>query len=299
MRLSKKGIFILAAFMVATLGIFIWQRSHSPEPEPVYEGKTLSEWVVLLDSHTDHKAQNEAAEKALQAMGKKAMPGLTRILHKRADPPLVAKAKALAVRFRLLRPPELQLAEFQYRAARACCVLGGWHDVDIRGAIPDLTYSLTNNAFRTLEPFAWALVYSGPEGLSVITNVMATDPSPQVREAAAHSLWISRKIRTPEIAGALVSATQDSDANVRVMALLTLQSFAKEKELAGIIAPGVLRSLQDTNAQVRRWTVELLGRFSSFPEVGAALTNMLNDPDPTVRSQAERSFQRKAGGAEQ
>jgi HEAT repeats len=297
--MTKKGTIVLAAFSLAALGIFIWQKSRSQEPEPVYEGKTLSEWVVLLDSNTDHKAQNEAAEKALQAMGKNALSTLIRILHKRADPPLVTKAKALAVRFHLLRPSELQLAELQYRAARACCVLGGWHDVDIRAAIPDLAYSLTNNVFRTLEPFAWALAYSGPEGLSVITNVMATDRSPQVREAAAHSLWISRKIRTPEIAGALVSATQDSDANVRVMALLTLQSFANEKDLASIIAPGVLRCLQDTNVQVRRWTVELLGRFSSFPEVGAALTNMLNDPDPTVRSQAERLFQRKAGAAEQ
>ena len=137
MRLSKKGVIILAAFIVAALGVFIWQ-SRPQEREQVYEGKTLSEWVVLLDSQTEHKAQNEAAERAFQAMGKKAMPGLIRLLHKRADPPLVAKAKALAVRFHLLRPPELQLPEFQYRAARACCVLGGWSDVDIRAAIPDL-----------------------------------------------------------------------------------------------------------------------------------------------------------------
>jgi len=121
MRLSKKGVIILAAFIVTALGVFIWQ-SRPQESEPVYEGRTLSEWVVLLDSHTEHKAQNEAAEGAFQAMGKQAMPGLIRILHKRADPPLVAKAKALAVRFHLLRPPELQLSEFQYRAARACCV---------------------------------------------------------------------------------------------------------------------------------------------------------------------------------
>jgi hypothetical protein len=152
--MRKKAIIAAAVFIVAVLGIFIWQQSRPHEPQPVYQGKTLSEWVVLLDSHTGHQEQNQAAEKAMQAMGKKAMPGLVHILHRRADPPLVAQAKALAIRFHLVRPPEIQLAELQYRAAKACCVLGGWSDVDIRAAIPDLAYSLTNNAFRSLESFA-------------------------------------------------------------------------------------------------------------------------------------------------
>jgi hypothetical protein len=39
-------------------------------------------------------------------------------------------------------------------------------------------------------------------------------------------------------------------------------------------------------------------RYTSFPEVGAALTNMLKDSDPTVRNQAERLLERNAGGTE-
>ncbi|MEY2428534.1 MAG: hypothetical protein QOJ40_1419 [Verrucomicrobiota bacterium] len=292
--MKKKAIIIPAIFVVVVLGIAIWQKPRPREPEPIYQGKTLSQWVVLLDSNTDHQDQNDAAQRALQAMGKKALPGLIRILHKRADLPLVAKAKALAIRFHLLRPPEIQLAEFQYRAARACCVLGGWYDVDIRAAIPDLAYNLTNNAFRTLEPFAWGLAYSGPEGLSIITNVMATDPSPQIREAAAHSLWISKVLRTPEITRALISATRDPAPGVRVMAILDLRGFLKEKSLVNIILPGVLPCLHDTNPEVRRWTVELLAPFSSLPETRSALTNMLNDPDPNVRNQAERLLQKTA-----
>ena len=292
--MTTKAVIILAVLIVAVPGIVIWQKPGRREPEPVYEGKTLSDWVVLLDSHTEHQAQNEAAAQALQTMGQKAVPGLIRILHKRADPPLVTKAKALAVRFHLLRPPELQLAELQYRAARACCILGGWSDFDIRAAIPDLAYSLTNNVSGMLEPFAWGLAYSGPEGLSVITNVMATDRSPQVRRAAAHSLWISKNFRTPEITRALISATRDPVPDVRVTAILDLRGFLREKNLATIIIPGVLPCLQDTDAQVRRWTVELLAPYSSLPEAGIALTNMLNDPDPTVRDVVERSLQKTA-----
>jgi hypothetical protein len=225
-------------------------------------------------------------------MGKNALPGLIRILHKREPFALLAKVKGWAIRFHVLRQPELQLDEWQYRAARACCIIGGWNDVDIRAAIPDLAYHLTNSARSSqLEPFAWGLVYSGSEGLCVVTNAMARASSPQVREEAARSLWISSKIRTPEVASALVAATKDNDATVRVTALLSLQSFSRKEGLTNIIVPGVLRCLTDTNSQVRRWTVDLLGRYKSAPGVEIALSNMLKDLDPEVQKQAERALQ--------
>ncbi len=43
------------------------------------------------------------------------------------------------------------------------------------------------------EPFAWALVYSGPEGLAVVTNALIHAASARVREKAARSRWITAK----------------------------------------------------------------------------------------------------------
>jgi len=282
---------LIGFVLIAAAGVIAW-RMQQGAAEPTYEGKTLTQWVFLLDSQTEHKAENDAAAQAFGAMGKNALPGLIRILHKKEAMPILVKVKDWAVRFHLLQPPVLQLNEWQHRAARACCILGGWNDLDIRAAIPDLAYHLTNTVSSwQLEPFAWGLVYSGPEGLSVVTNAMAHAASAQVREEAARSLWISPKIRTPEIASALVSATKDPDASVRVTALLSLKSFSRKAGLTNIIVPGVLGCLQDTNSQVRRWTVDLLSAYASAPGVDAALKNMLNDPDSEVQKQAERALQ--------
>ena len=290
--MRKRVQIVLAVLLVAVLGLIILAFFPRQAPEPAYEGKTLRQWLVLLDSDTAHKAQNDDAARAIESMGKAALPGLIHILHQRQDPALLAKVKGWAFRFHLLRPPELQLDEWQYRAARGCCILGGWIDVDITSAIPALACHTTNAASWRLEPFMWGLVYSGPKGISIVTNLLAHAASPQVREEAARSLWITPKIRTPEIAYALLSATRDVDASVRVTAILSLRSFLRQKGLDTIIVPGAILGLQDTNSQVRRWTIELLGNYSSTPGVSAALSNLLSDPVPEVRSRAEEVLQK-------
>ena len=221
-------------------------------------------------------------------MGNQALPGLIHILQRRPAPVWSAKVETWAIRFRLWRAPELPLDEWQYRAARGCCILGGWIDLDITPAIPALAYHATNAASWRLEPYMWGLVYSGPEGLSIVTNLLASAASPQIREEAARSLWITPKIRTPEIANALLSATRDVDASVRVTSILSLQSFLRQKGLDKVIVPGAIQLLQDTNSAVRRWTLQLLANYSSAPGVGAAVSNLLSDPVPEVRSEAER-----------
>ena len=290
--MRKRVQIVLAVLLVAVLVLIMLVSFPRRAPEPAYQGKALRQWLVLLDSDTGHKAQNDDAARAIGSMGKAALSGLIHILKQRRGPASLEKVKGWAVRFHLWRPPELQLDEWQYRAARACCILGGWNDVDITSAIPALAYHATNAASWRLEPFMWGLVYSGPKGLSIVTNLLAHAASPQVREEAARSLWITPKIRTPETANALLSATRDVDASVRVTAVLSLQSFLRQKGLDKIIVPGAILGLQDTNSQVRRWTIELLANYGSAPGVSAALSNLLSDPVPEVRRRVEEVLQK-------
>ncbi len=288
--MRKRLKIALAALFVALLSLILLALLHTPTPELAYQGKTLRQWLLLLDSDTAHKAQNDDSARAIESMGKQALPVLIHILEKRPAQVWLAKVEAWAVRFRLWRAPDLPLDEWQYRAARGCCILGGWIDLDITPAIPALAYHATNAASWRLEPYMWGLVYSGPVGLSIVTNLLASAASPQVREEAARSLWITPKVRTPEIAKALLSATRDVDASVRVTAILSLQSFLRHKGLDAVIVPGVVQRLQDTNSEVRRWTIQLLANYSSAPGVGAAMSNLLSDPVPQVASEAERAL---------
>jgi hypothetical protein len=91
-----------------------------------------------------------------------------------------------------------------------------------------------------------------------------------------------------EIATALVQATRDPDVRVRVCALLTLRSFARNGGFEDIIRPAAIESLQDTNSEVRQWAVELLGSYRSSQEVEGALGRMLADPNANVQEQARR-----------
>ena len=111
-------------------------------------------------------------------------------------------------------------------------------------------------------------------------------------EEAARSLWITPKIRTPEIANALLSATRDVDASVRVTSILSLQSFLRQEGLDKIIVPAAIPCLQDTNSEVRKWTIQLLAKYGAAPGVRTALSNLLNDPVPEVRNAAEGVIQK-------
>jgi hypothetical protein len=293
--MKRRGLIISGVAVIIAGVLALWALSRSEPREPVYQGRPLSQWILLLDAHTEHQAENDAARLAFLHLGQEAVPGLVRILHRRPDPVLVAKLKDLAIRLHLWRQPDIPLGERQFRAAKACCVLGEGQQpaADIRSAIPDLAYCFTNNVFHSIEPFCWAMVFAGGDGLSIVTNAMLKHPSWQIREEAAGSMWISRKLWTPEIVAVLMAATQDPRADVRVVSILSLQNFPS-KTFGNLIVPGALRCLQDTNSEVRHWTVNLLGRYVLYPEVQTALTNMLADPDAKVQKAAEEIVQRIA-----
>jgi hypothetical protein len=59
--MRKRVRIVLVVLLVAVLGLVILAFFSRQPPEPTYEGQTLRQWLVLLDSDTAHKAQNDAA----------------------------------------------------------------------------------------------------------------------------------------------------------------------------------------------------------------------------------------------
>src|SRR5260370_26531761 len=128
----RKRVLAVAVLVVAVLGLIILAFVARQDPtEPSYQGKTLRQWLVLLDSAASHQAQNDAASSAIGSIGKEALPYLIHIVQQRRGPALVAKVEGWAVHFHLFRPPELELGEWQARAGTGCRILAGWNDLAI------------------------------------------------------------------------------------------------------------------------------------------------------------------------
>src|SRR5215471_3107236 len=122
-RMINRRALLLCVGIIIAAGVFAWVVRHSQTAELTYQGKSLTEWVLLLDANTVHQAENDAAQRAFLNMGQQAVPGLVQILQRHTPPAFVQQLTGVAVRLHLARPPQISLGELQYRAAIACRVL--------------------------------------------------------------------------------------------------------------------------------------------------------------------------------
>ncbi len=89
--MGKKGrVVAFTALAVAVLAVIAWTLLRASVPDPVYQGKPLSEWLthILPGTNTQSEtAQNEAFS-AVAQIGTNAIPRLLRMIGKADDFPL-------------------------------------------------------------------------------------------------------------------------------------------------------------------------------------------------------------------
>jgi hypothetical protein len=81
----KKHLIFLAVLLVAVAGDMAWLILREP-PEPVYQGKRLSDWLVELDKEmppSNYVSVDSRAAVAIQEMGTNTLPFLRRLLKAR------------------------------------------------------------------------------------------------------------------------------------------------------------------------------------------------------------------------
>jgi len=104
-------------------------------------------------------------------------------------------------------------------------------------------------------------------------------PDPLVRRTSAEVLG---NLDEPRVQGALVSALDDPESGVRLVAL---QSLVRAKASPALLE--VAMQLQATDADVRAQAVETLSSLAPYPQgLKSYLEPMLNDPDGYVRCRA-------------
>ena len=267
-------VFVLIALLVSA-GILL-----RPKPPLRYQGKTVYEWLVLLDPNVSQAASHDQARLAFVSMGKSALPDLEKLLSEKPNR-FSERIRNYLVGFRLLRPKPLTVHEQEHRASRAAYILAEDANVDIRRLIPHLVWWYTNSNYAVSENTR-ALARAGSEGIAVLTNLACGHPVRYVRDDAAWALHLVPN--APGTAEALIRiATSEPDPKLRANAFLYLP---RSRGPTNVIVPLGIKGLASQDPY-QRWTAaDLLSRYVVSDEVRAAFERALSDSDERVRKLA-------------
>jgi HEAT repeat protein len=271
---------LFAALLIVAFGLIALSKPK------LYQRKTVSQWVALLDTQVDNQKQREDASSALVQIGAAALPHLERILAWRPD--IWETVRNYGVRCHFVKPREVNPLELQSRACEAAYKLAERAQVDISRLVPQLQYHFTNGTYADLSS-GRALANAGPAGISALTNFLSTGGR-SVRDNAGSAL--RHAISRPEVIEALIrSANSEPDPMLGANALLYLSGSGAEAQQ---VVPLGLTFLKSDDGY-RRWAAaSLLLRYRAVPEAQAALVSAISDPDQRVRSVSERALKEPA-----
>ena len=251
----RKQVFIaLAVVLVALISVAVWQLLRSQVREPVYQGKTLSNWLERYSAKGSYIGlrPEPVADEAVRQIGTNSIPTL---LHKlRAhDSKLKLALLRLSDEQHFIRFWSLPAFFPTRQAAVAFHALGA----QASNAVPFLIQTYREKIGSDSQcGCAEALGWIGPAASEAIPDLM--------------------------------SAATDSDNTLRAIAVEALGNIHADPAL---VLPVLIKSLQDSNGRVRLNAVNALAAFGSEAKAAVpALTRSLNDPVPIIRTNAATSL---------
>jgi hypothetical protein len=238
-----------------------------PSEQPVYQGKTLSYWVIKAGKVEEYNGAPDDAVEAIRGIGARAVPFLLKWMpHPGAERPVEGAP--------------------------------GWDDVDTawsalgsdgKSAIPVLAQML-NQPLRTMDDYSvWtesakAISYLGPDAIvPMLTTITNMQGKHEVWELI-HNFQNLGTNGAPAVP-ALIHWTNDPDYFVRDGVVSALGGIGQRPDLAVPVLLNVLE--HDSNGMVRRDAAEALGAFANDSDaVLPELTKLLKDPDWQARDGA-------------
>ncbi len=266
--------------------------------EPVYQGKTVTEWIrdywINSQGGTNHIVAvsggrlsmigNSPARDTLRKLGPAAIPAMLAALRK--DQGVLASGYERVYQKldpswqrSLPRPAPLNLMQ-----ANAKFAFGELHDV-MRPAIPKLIELLANK-----DPSVHAAVTEvlsqmrfNSESYADSWNRLLASPLSNRYAVEVIGKFISS--RTPAVKAALLKALEDPDVEVRAEAL-DLLARDSEQTVNSIAAIG--GRLHDPDPRIRGRAIELLGYFTEYDKTALPdLVYATHDSDPAVQAAAK------------
>jgi hypothetical protein len=234
----RKRVYIaLAVLLVILAGVAAWQGRR--QPEPVYQGKRLSDWL--------ERPNGDDREQAIRQIGTNALPFLIKWL--RAQDTRLNQWQTTWVQWQTTWAERQNFVPFHF------LVPVHFKSAELRRA--DAAFG-----YKALGPLASAQIPS-------LMDAMTNDPSPEVRLAAEEVLiYLGPEAR--RAAPALFRATKDANETVRVNAFWVLGKILPDARLT---IPVLVAGLDDASAGARFRAAIVLGEYG--PEAKAAVPALL------------------------
>ena len=268
--MQKRVKIVLAVVLVVLAGAITWQLV--PEPEPVYQGKSLSDWLLNYDVRTVSlgtiegimrwRAQRLETDKAVKHMGTKAVPRLLQLVRKK-DSALLLRFITLAQRHQhFVKINHVPAQDWNRMAADGFFALG--HTADY--VTPRLVEIYERNISPESHRAALAILANiGPPAKEIVPSllVMVNDSDEQTRYGA---IWALGRIhREPErTIPVLIQTLHDPVRSIRASASVGLREFGPAANQA---YPALLEAVNDQNSGIRDEVVSAL--CSIDPEAAA------------------------------
>ena len=278
--MRKRVKIVLAVSLLAVIGLATSEGMR--QPEPLYQGKRLSQWLDKYNQAGDKAwpPKTEHISDAIRAMGTNSLPFLLGYI-KHRDAPIVLRSVDLARRQHLVRLP-----------------------------------FYGDNPYR--ETSMMALHAMGSEAAPLLPELLKLSENPRTCDDGTRSLLAIGTTAIPTLAG----LCQSTNVLVRFLALLTLAELKAAPpnhvwsrwksapvngrgmlEFGGPEPDGtlgeILNLLESRDAPIRRASADTLGFIgrgyaSGMAPITSALLKALNDLDPFVRQSAAATLRKLA-----
>jgi hypothetical protein len=274
--MSKKGM-LLIIFFVSAVGLPVW--SGRQPPEPVYQGKALSEWLKDLEHWNGNP--DDPPFVAFRHMPTNAVPALLNVIQSGGSPIekmiLTINRKQSLINLPFGTPWHETLA-----ASWALYEMG----TNANSALPALTILLFHT--NALIDSTTALAGIGSEAVPVLITAL-TNQDYRIRHSAAAGLGWERSDFSI-VVPALISRVKDGNGVVRNEAVISLGLLHAEPELT---VPALIKVFSSSNndALLRRLVLISLSEFESKAKACVPmLVDALKDNNEGVRESARSAL---------
>ncbi len=299
---------LFAGVIAALVLLLVWHFMPPWRKEPVFKGKTLSQWLKQLDdgqavgisssSLPAPTPEQIAAAEAIHAMGVEALPLLMEDIHLRP--------RRDAFRFRMqdhinafLRRTSgthiffddvTEADRVRWRAAQGLAALGPL----AKPAVPELTRLLYTNFWHSsIKEAAYAMATIDPEGTGVLTNAV----QPATEWSGMCAIWAlgQHPATGTNFIPFLISATSSPSEGTACGAIQVLGLFHAD---AGEVIPALRQALSSTNSSVAGDAARALGQFGTQAASAAPLLQSLTN-NPRIKDNAIEALKKiQAPGSE-